>query len=403
MFITTFARYYTPAVVFLAACIMALPPLLTDAEFKTWIYRALVLLVISCPCALVVSIPIGYFAGIGKASRKGILVKGSNFIEALADIDTVVFDKTGTLTKGVFDVKAVVAVNGFAKAQLLEFATAAEHQSVHPIATSILSAFAREGGKLEVGNISDHTDIAGEGVKVRYAGHTVMVGSDSLLHREAIAHDRCDFADTIAHIAVDGKYAGYMIIGDQIRPDSLEAVNRLRNQGVKQVVMLTGDSICPAEAVAKRLGMDRYYAGLLPQDKVFRLEEIQSRNESNGKVAFVGDGINDAPVIARADVGIAMGAMGSDAAIETADVVLMTDSPAKLAEAVAIAKQTRKIVRQNIALVFIIKAVFIGLGSMGLASMWEAVFADMGTALIALANATRIMGKEALLPAVVRF
>jgi len=395
-FITTFARYYTPAVVLLAVCIMAVPPLLTDAEFKTWLYRALVLLVISCPCALVVSIPLGYFAGIGKASRQGILVKGSNFIDALSAIDTVVFDKTGTLTKGIFEVKEVVAVNGFAEGQLLEFAAAAEHQSTHPIAASILAAFARRSGKLDVGKISDHINIGGKGVKVRYGDRTIIVGSDDLLHQEAIAHGRCHFDDTIAHIAVDGRYAGYVIIGDEIRPDARTAVHRLRTQGVKEVVMLTGDSSCPAQAVSKQLGLDRYYAGLLPEDKVHRLEKIQNRIRGNGKVAFIGDGINDAPVIARADVGIAMGAMGSDAAIETADVVLMKDSPAKLADAVAIAKQTRSIVSQNIVFVFVIKAIFIGLGAMGLASMWEAVFADMGTALIALVNATRILGKKAL-------
>ena len=394
-FITTFARYYTPAVVLIAACIAFIPPMLAaEAAFKTWLYRALVLLVISCPCALVVSIPLGYFGGIGRASRSGILVKGSNYIDALAAIDTVVFDKTGTLTKGVFEVKEVVNLNGFSKAQLLEFAAAAEFQSNHPIASSILSAFSRDGRKLDTANISDHVTIAGKGVKAHYAGHTIIVGNDNLLHLEAIDHNQCGFDGTVAHIAVDGNYAGYLAIGDEIRPDAERAIRGLRNNGVRYIAMLTGDNICAAEAVSKRLGLDRFYADLLPEDKVRIFETIANKDQNKGKIAFVGDGINDAPVIARADVGVAMGALGSDAAIETADVVLMTDLPSKLVEAVSIAKHTRKIVWQNISLVFLIKAIFIALGTMGLASMWEAVFADMGTALVAVANSTRILGKS---------
>jgi len=397
-FITTFARYYTPAVVLIAACIAFIPPILVaEASFKTWIYRALVLLVISCPCALVVSIPLGYFGGIGKASRRGILVKGSNFIDALAAIDTVVFDKTGTLTKGVFAVKEVVNLNGFSKAQLLEFAAAAEFQSNHPIATSILSAFSHDGRRLDTANISDHVNMAGKGVKARYGRHNILVGNDNLMHQEAIDHNRCDFDGTVAHIAVDGNYAGYLTIGDEIRPDAKRAISGLRANGVEHIAMMTGDNICAAEAVSKRLGLDHFYADLLPEDKVRIFENIAKENQNGRKIAFVGDGINDAPVIARADVGVAMGALGSDAAIETADVVLMTDSPSKLAEAVSIAKQTRKIVWQNISLVFLIKGIFITLGTMGLVSMWEAVFADMGTALIAVANSTRILGKRSVI------
>jgi Cd2+/Zn2+-exporting ATPase len=397
-FITTFARYYTPAVVLMAACIAFIPPMLmAEASFKTWIYRALVLLVISCPCALVVSIPLGYFGGIGKASRRGILVKGSNYIDALAAIDTVIFDKTGTLTKGVFEVKTVVNLNGFSKAQLLEFAAAAEFQSNHPIATSILSAFSQDGRKLDTTTISDHVNIAGKGVKARYGEHNIMVGNDHLLHLEAINHDKCDFDGTVAHIAVDGNYAGYIAIGDEIRPDAERAIMGLRANGVENIAMLTGDNICAAEAVSKRLGLDRFYADLLPEDKVRIFETIAKEHQNKRKIAFVGDGINDAPVIARADIGVAMGALGSDAAIETADVVLMTDSPSKLVEAVSIAKQTRKIVWQNISLVFLIKAIFITLGAIGLASMWEAVFADMGTALVAVANSTRILGKRSVI------
>jgi Cd2+/Zn2+-exporting ATPase len=394
-FITTFARYYTPAVVLIAACIAFIPPLLAaEASFKTWIYRALVLLVISCPCALVVSIPLGYFGGIGRASRRGILVKGSNYIDALAAIDTVVFDKTGTLTKGVFEVKEVVNRNGFSKAQLLEFAAAAEYQSNHPIAASILSAFSRTGHKLQTAKISEHVNMAGQGVKARYSGQDILVGNDNLMHQEAIAHDKCDFDGTVAHISVDGHYAGYLTIGDEIRPDAKRAISGLRENGVNQIAMLTGDNSCAAEGVSKSLGLDRFYADLLPEDKVRIFEKIGRETQNNRKIAFVGDGINDAPVIARADVGVAMGALGSDAAIETADVVLMTDSPSKLVEAVSVAKQTRKIVWQNISLAFLIKGVFIALGAMGLASMWEAVFADMGTALVAVANSTRLLAQK---------
>lgn len=394
-FITTFARYYTPAVVLIAACIAFFPPILVSgATFQVWIYRALVLLVISCPCALVVSIPLGYFGGIGRASRRGILVKGSNYIDALAAVKTVVFDKTGTLTRGVFEVKNVVNLNGFSKDQLLEFAAAAEYQSNHPIATSILAAYTREGRKLDTELITEHNDIAGKGVKARYGDHTILVGNDNLLHLEAIEHNKCNFESTVAHVVVDGNYAGYLMIGDEIRPDAEKAVNALREQGVENIVMLTGDNICAAEAVSKRLGLDNFYANLLPEDKVIIFEKISEQNQGKKKIAFVGDGINDAPVIARADVGVAMGALGSDAAIETADVVLMTDSPLKMAEAVSIAKYTRKIVWQNIFLAFVIKGIFIFLGAMGMASMWEAVFADMGTALLAVANSTRVLSKN---------
>lgn len=393
-FITTFARYYTPAVVLIAACVAIIPPLfINDAAFDTWLYRALVILVISCPCALVVSIPLGYFGGIGKSSQNGILVKGSNFIDALASLGTVVFDKTGTLTKGVFEVKEVVSLNGFSKVQLLEFAAAAEHQSTHPIASSILKAFSRTGKTLVPADISDHVNIAGKGVKARYGEHDIMVGNDTLLHQKSIAHEKCNFDDTTAHISVDGIYAGYIMIGDEVRPDAPKALKLLRKSGVDHIAMLTGDSACPAEAVSRKLNLDRFYADLMPEDKVEIFEKIKKEQGGNRKVAFVGDGINDAPVIASADVGVAMGAMGSDAAIETADVVLMTDSPSKLSQAVTIAKETRKIIWQNISLAFLIKGVFIVFGAIGLASMWEAVFADMGTALIALANSARILGR----------
>jgi Cd2+/Zn2+-exporting ATPase len=392
-FITTFARYYTPAVVLIAAGIAFIPPIVTDASFQTWIYRALVLLVISCPCALVVSIPLGYFGGIGKASRSGILVKGSNFIDALATVKTVVFDKTGTLTKGVFNVKEIVNVNGFSKGRLLEFAAAAEWQSTHPIATSIISAYEKQGQELNPLMIKSHTEISGQGVKAQYGDHRVMVGNDSLLHTESIDHSKCEFDATVAHIVVDDIYAGYITIGDEIKPDAGNAMKMLRHNGVEHVAMLTGDNACAAEAVATRLGIDSFYADLLPEDKVQIFEKLKRQSNREGKIAFVGDGINDAPVLARADVGVAMGALGSDAAVETADVVLMNDSPMKMAESISIARQTRRIVWQNITLAFAVKGIFILFGAMGMATMWEAVFADMGTALVAVANSTRIIGK----------
>ena len=391
-FITRFARYYTPAVVLMAVVIAFAPPLiLPEASFKTWIYRALVLLVISCPCALVISIPLGYFAGIGMASRKGVLVKGSNYIDALADVDTVVFDKTGTLTQGVFEVIEIVPHNGYSKDQVLRYAAAAEAHSNHPIATSILEAFSRAGLELDAGEITQHTNMAGQGVKARYGRYEIMVGNDHLLHEKSIDHDRCDFDNTVVHVVVDVQYAGYISIGDNLRMDAALAIESLRKQGVGKIVMLTGDNRCAAEAVSKKLNIDRVHADLLPEDKVKYFESIKNQNKKGGKIAFVGDGINDAPVIARADVGFAMGGLGSDAAIETADVVLMQDSPLKVAEAVEIARKTRRIVWQNIGLVFLIKGIFIILGSMGMASMWEAVFADVGTALLAVLNSTRIL------------
>jgi Cd2+/Zn2+-exporting ATPase len=390
-FITVFARYYTPVVVFMAAVIAFGPPLLADADLQSWIYRALVILVISCPCALVISIPLGYFGGIGRASKEGILVKGSNFIDALAAVKTVVFDKTGTLTRGVFKVNEMVPLNGFSRHQLLEFAAAAEYQSNHPIAASILSEFKHWGGKVDSTMVYSHTDFSGQGVMAQYGDRTIWVGNDTLLHEKDIDHDQCDFAETVAHVAVDGKYAGYLVIGDEMRPDSAKAVRDLRFQGVGHVAMLTGDNACAAEKTSRKLGLDAFHAGLLPEDKVRIFERIESSRPRQDKVAFVGDGINDAPVIARADVGLAMGGVGSDAAVETADVVLMKDSPVKIARAISIAKQTRRIVWQNILLAFTVKGIFITVGALGMASMWEAVFADMGTALLAVANSTRIL------------
>jgi Cd2+/Zn2+-exporting ATPase len=400
--ITTFARYYTPVVVSIAFCIALIPPLmLPEAAFRTWIYRALVLLVISCPCALVVSIPLGYFGGIGRASRNGILVsrngilvKGSNYIDTLSQVKTVVFDKTGTLTEGVFEVKEVVSKNGYRPDQLLELAATAELHSNHPIAKSILDTFDKQGKFVDSGLITSHSEIPGSGVRVQFGELDVLVGNDNLMHQESVGHEQCVFRETVVNVAVNGLHAGYITVGDRIRPDAADAVSKLREAGVEKIVMLTGDNKYAAEQVAKRLGLDEYHAGLLPEEKVAILDKISGTKAYPGKIAFVGDGINDAPCIARADVGVAMGGLGSDAAIETADVVLMTDSPLKLVDALAISRQTRRIVWQNIILALSIKGIFVMLGAIGIAGMWEAVFADMGTSLLAVINSTRALRKK---------
>ncbi len=394
-FITTLARYYTPAVVVAAAGVALIPPLLLPgATYTTWLYRALVILVISCPCALVVSIPLGYFGGIGRASRRGILVKGSNFIDALARVETVVFDKTGTLTEGLFALQQVEVRNGFDPQQLLALAAAAELHSTHPIGRSIVDAGERDGKKIDGSRVSGHALIPGCGVSAMVDGQQVVVGNDALLHRMEIPHDTCAIEGTAAFVVVDGVYAGHLLIGDRLRPEAAEAIAALRREGVAKILMLTGDNACAAEQVAGRLGLDGFHASLLPEEKVARFEQIAARASKGSKVAFVGDGINDAPVLARADVGIAMGALGSAAAIETADVVLVRDSPLKVAEAIAIARFTRRVVWQNIGCAIGVKLLFVGLGAIGLASMWEAVFADMGTTLVAVVNAARTLGKK---------
>lgn len=388
-FITSFARYYTPAVVAIAAGVASIPPLVFDASFDVWLYRALVMLVISCPCALVVSIPLGYFAGIGRASRRGILVKGSNYIDALNDVKTVVFDKTGTLTQGVFKVREVVSKSGWSKPEILELAAAAELHSTHPIAVSILKAFSDTGRTLDESKISDHSNYSGQGVSVQYGKYSVIVGNNRILNPESMSHDESEFDDTVVHVVVDNAYAGYITVGDELKSDTEEAIGQLRKLGINHISMLTGDTEKTAGKIAKQLGLDDYHAGLLPEDKVEKFEELV--HSRRGKTVFVGDGINDAPVLARSDVGVAMGGLGSDAAIETADVVLMTDSPLKLAESISISKKTRRIVWQNIILAFTVKAVFLTMGALGFATMWEAVFADVGTALLAVANSSRIL------------
>lgn len=395
-FITTFARWYTPAVVAAAAAVAVIPPLvLPDALFRTWIYRALVLLVISCPCALVISIPLGYFGGIGRASKNGILVKGSNYLDALAHLKTVVFDKTGTLTHGRFDLLEVVPRNGHHPKALLTHAALAEMHATHPIAQSILAALRREDITLDGDAVSGHTALPGRGIRATVHGRTVLVGNDALLHEEGIPHDVCEVDGTAVHVVIDGEYAGHLRMGDAVKPEAAEALAGLRKEGVEQLVMLTGDNECAAAAVADQLQLDAFHAGLLPDEKVAVLEQIMARAGGGGKVAFVGDGINDAPVIARSDVGVAMGAMGSEAAIETADVVLMTGSPMKMVTAVRIARRTRTIVWQNIVMALAVKGVFVVLGAMGVASMWEAVFADVGVALAAVVNATRALHTRA--------
>lgn len=384
-FITTFAKYYTPVVVIGALLLAVLPPLfIAGATFSEWIYRALVVLVISCPCALVISIPLGYFGGVGRASKHGILVKGSNFLDALTQVKTVVFDKTGTLTQGEFKVTNVVTVNGYDEQQLLEYAAIAESGSNHPIAQSILEAWGRP---VDATHISTVKEISGHGVVATANGNTILAGNDKLLHRELIEHDSCDVEGTVVHVAVDKTYAGYLVIADRIKEDAAEAIRKLKKRGMK-TVMLTGDEISVAQSVAEKLQLDSYYAELLPEDKV---RHIESLLDGEHKVAFVGDGINDAPVIARADVGMAMGALGSDAAIETADIVLMTDSPAKVVDAIDVAGKTRRIVWQNIIFALGVKFIFILLGVAGMANMWEAVFGDMGVALLAVFNSIRVL------------
>jgi len=392
-FITRFARVYTPVVVIFAALLAVLPPLLFALEWKVWIQRALVFLVISCPCALVLSIPMGYFAGIGKAAKNGILVKGGNYLEAFSRLKTVVFDKTGTLTRGVFKVTSIQnqSANGFNEDELLEIAANAECYSNHPIALSVRNAF--KGG-INKDDLTDYSEIAGYGVSVIYKGKKILAGNKKLMVKNEIDFKESDSSGTKVYAACDGVFAGCIVIFDEIKPDSFTVVKELKKRGVTKAVMLTGDNPQIAQAIAKELSLDEVYAGLLPHEKVDIVEKLNLQNISDknaGKLAFVGDGINDAPVLAMADIGVAMGALGSDAAIEAADVVLMTDEPSKLTQAVDISKFTGKIVRQNIIFTLAIKIAFLALGAFGIASMWEAVFADVGVSLLAVLNSMRIM------------
>ena len=403
-FISRFARVYTPLVVAAAAAVAFLPPLLLPGEaLHDWAYRALTMLVISCPCALVISIPLGYFGGVGGASRHGILVKGATWLDALARVKTVVFDKTGTLTKGVFRVTAVVPADGIEPALLLRYAAFAEAHSNHPIAASIRDAY---GHPADDTLVEQHRELGGRGVIARVEGHEVIAGNDRLLHEQGIAHGTCCVDGTAVHVVVDGSYAGHLAIGDEAKEGAREAIAGLRSLGVDRTVLLTGDGAEAAERTAAELGIDEHHGDLLPADKVAHLERLMHGQKSrpgkgsawgrnglraNALTAFVGDGINDAPVLARSDVGIAMGGSAADAAVETADVVLMAESPGMVVEAIRRARKTRAIVVQNIAFALGVKAVFLALGAFGVATMWEAVIADMGVALAAILNATRTM------------
>lgn len=387
-FISKFAKYYTPFVLISAMVIAFIPPLVVpNAEFLDWFYRGLVFLVVSCPCALVLSIPLSFFSGIGNSSKHGILIKGSNYLEALKNVDTVVFDKTGTLTKGVFKVTKVSPV-GISEKELIEYAAYAEANSNHPIAKSIVSYY-KENIDLE--KITYFEEIAAHGIKVKYNDLHILAGNDKLMSSENILYFPTDDIGTVVYIAVNGAYRGYIVISDEIKEDSKEAIKNLKLSGVKEVVMLTGDNEKVANKIANELGIDKVYSNLLPNEKVDRLEDIFKEKLPKEKVAFVGDGINDAPVLARADVGIAMGALGSDAAIEAADVVLMTDEPSKIAKAIEISRKTNKIVWQNIVFALGVKAIVLILSAGGVATMWEAIFADVGVALIAVLNAMRVM------------
>ncbi|WP_195259847.1 heavy metal translocating P-type ATPase [Anaerotruncus colihominis] len=391
-FITRFARYYTPAVVIAAALLAVVPPLALGYAWNEWIHRALIFLVISCPCALVISVPLSFFGGIGGASKRGVLVKGSNYLEVLADAEIVVFDKTGTLTKGVFNVTAVHP-DRVSEARLLELAALAESYSDHPISRSLREAYGKE---LETARVSDVEELSGRGVRAKIDGHTVCAGNDKLMEEAGVPWHPCHRIGTTVHVSLDGEYVGHIVISDELKPDAAEAIAELKRRGVRKTVMLTGDAKAVGESVAKELGIDEVHAQLLPGDKVDRVEALLKEKSPRGKLAFVGDGINDAPVLSRADIGIAMGAFGSDAAIEAADIVLMDDKPSKIAVAMSIAKKTLRIVHQNIVFALGVKALVLLLGAAGMANMWEAVFADVGVSFIAILNASRALKTDKL-------
>lgn len=392
-FITKFARYYTPVVVIIAVFLAIIPPLVIDgATFSDWIYRALAFLVVSCPCALVISIPLSFFGGIGGASKKGVLVKGSNYLEALAETEIVVFDKTGTLTKGVFNVQEIHP-EGVSKEELLELTAHAESYSNHPISLSLKRAYSKE---IDNGRISDVEEISGHGVIATIDGKKVMVGNIKLMKMMDIPYFKGELIGTIVHVAVNNKYIGYIVIADEVKEDSAQAIKELKAANIKQTVMLTGDNKSIGSKVAKELGLDKVYAELLPADKVEKLEELFSQKSKKGKLAFVGDGINDAPVLARADIGIAMGGLGSDAAIEAADVVIMTDEPSKIATTMKISKKTLKIAHQNIVFAIGIKIIVLILSAFGITTMWAAIFADVGVTIIAVLNAFRALNVKNL-------
>ena len=389
-FITRFARYYTPAVVAAAALLAVVPPLALGAGFGPWIQRACIFLVISCPCALVISVPLSFFGGIGAASRNGVLVKGSNYLEALAQMDTIVFDKTGTLTKGEFKVTEI-RPSGMSGEELLRLAALAEHYSNHPISLSIRDAYEKAGGRMNLSSIGKNEEISGHGVRTEIDGSVVLAGNGRLMEAEGIAYEPCESIGTVVYLARDGVFAGTIVISDTVKEHAAQAIRDLKQAGVKRTVMLTGDRKAVGEAVAEKLGLDEVFTELLPADKVEQVERLLDGQAEGRKLAFVGDGINDAPVLTRADIGIAMGSMGSDAAIEAADVVLMDDDPARISIVVRISRKTLSIVKQNIVFALGVKALVLGLGAFGMANMWEAVFADVGVSVIAILNAMRAL------------
>lgn len=390
-FITKFARYYTPAVVISAVLLAVLPPLTIGGSWADWVSRALMFLVVSCPCALVVSVPLSFFGGIGGASRSGVLVKGGNYLEVLSKAEIVVFDKTGTLTRGVFNVTAIHP-DKYSESGLLELAALAESYSDHPISRSIKEAYGQEP---DLARVTETKELAGRGVRAVIDGKTVCAGNSKLMEEIGVTWHPCHHIGTTVHVAVDGDYIGHIVISDELKPDAKEAVAALKAQGVKKTVMLTGDAKEVGEGVAKELGLDKAYTQLLPADKVEKVEELLKEKSEKGKLVFVGDGINDAPVLSRADIGIAMGALGSDAAIEAADIVLMDDKPSKIAAAMRISRGTLRIVRENVIFALGVKALVLLLAALGLSTMWGAVFADVGVLILAVLNASRALRLKA--------
>ena len=387
-FITKFAKYYTPVVVIIAVILAILPPLLISGQnFSDWIYRALSFLVVSCPCALVISIPLGFFGGIGGASKMGILIKGSNYLEALSNVETVVFDKTGTLTKGVFEVQKVKPV-GISEEELLKIVAYSEYYSNHPIAKSIKKAY---GKAIDEKQIIKTQELSGLGISAKIGEQDVLIGNEKLMNEHQIIFSKCNDIGTILHVAIEREYVGYIVIADTIKEDSIVAIKELKKNNVKKTVMLTGDKKEVGESVSKELGIDEVYTELLPDGKVEKVEELLKKKSEKGKLAFVGDGINDSPVLALADIGIAMGGLGADSAIEAADIVIMTDEPSKIVKAIKLSKKTMRIVKENIIFAIFIKIAVLILAALGISTMWEAVFADVGVSVIAILNALRVL------------
>lgn len=387
-FISKFAKYYTPIVVIIAVILAIVPPLFLGwSTFTDWLYRALSFLVVSCPCALVISIPLGFFGGIGAASKIGILVKGSNYLEALSHIETIVFDKTGTLTKGTFEVQKIEAVH-FSKEELLKFAAYAENYSNHPISLSLKKAYGQE---INSNLIAKTEELSGLGIGAKVEKKDILIGNEKLMQENQISYTKCDEIGTVLYVAIENTYAGYIVIADKIKEDAKQTIQNLKAKHIKQTIMLTGDRKIVGESVAHQLGIDKVYAELLPSGKAEKLEEIMKEKSKNGKVAFVGDGMNDAPVLALSDIGIAMGGLGADSAIEAADIVIMTDEPSKIVNSIQIAEKTLRIVKENIIFAIFIKVVILLLSAFGFSTMWEAVFADVGVSIIAILNALRIL------------